>query len=138
MGEDIFEQHNHPNLDSDGLMNVTPNTNIITVNVGVYPKVFESTVENIQNSLGVHEFISHFKTGVSGDLTGEHWKAAFNQMMHSTFTKTTLKHKSYVHGLAAYLYRYGTGKNFSNSMMGSRMNSVYLENMPSGFRDYYK
>lgn len=59
-------------------------------------------------------------------------------MLHPSFSNTTLRHRSFVHGLAAYMYRYGTGRSFSQSSMGNRMSNLYYDNMSEGFKKYYK
>jgi RHS repeat-associated protein len=48
-----------------------------------------STVEQIQNYLGVHEYFGHGIKGFSGkkQVGGTHWKAYFLQMHHPTFKK---------------------------------------------------
>ncbi len=46
-----------------------------------------STVEGIQNMLGVHEYYGHGIKGYTGgkNLKGNHWKAYDDQIKHSTF-----------------------------------------------------
>jgi RHS repeat-associated protein len=52
-----------------------------------------TTVENIQNALGVHEFVAHGKKDVPGGETKEHAKAYELQMAHPTWKNTTSEFK---------------------------------------------
>jgi len=54
-----------------------------------------STVSNVQNALGVHEYIGHGIKGY-GDATGDHYKAYELQFQHKTWNKTTPYFKNYM------------------------------------------
>ncbi len=78
-------------------------------------KIELTTVENIQNSIGAHEFQGHGIKGY-GDETGNHYKAYQNQINDPTWSKTTSIFKT------RYIYRY----------------SIYLrEENPSLYRKEY-
>jgi hypothetical protein len=73
-----------------------------TILAGQYHRYFETTVENIRNVVILHEFKSHIKKGISGDLK-EHYKAMFDQINHYSFNSTTPKFKAYNLALTYYL-----------------------------------
>ncbi len=54
-----------------------------------------TTVSNVQNLLGAHEFIGHYEKGW-GSSTGTHYKVYEYQMKHASWKKTTPYFQQYM------------------------------------------
>jgi len=82
------DQFNNPNTKTNFLKGSLGIPSRVTVNQQSKSINLLSTVENIQNALGVHEFTGHGELGFS-DVLKTHYKAYELQINHSTWDKTT-------------------------------------------------
>jgi len=96
LGVYTSDQHNDAGLSFEtlaGTGNLKNGNRVITAYMhpkGTEEKLIMNTVANIQNLLGVHEFIGHYKKGWS-----DHKKVVPFQRSHSTWKKTTNDFKKY-------------------------------------------
>lgn len=96
-------EYNHPNNDKYHPQTLAASSvaaKVIRLTVNQKSDIISllSTVENIQNALGVHELISH---GIRGVNRENHYLAYQNQITHYTWSKTTAAFREYFY--KAYL-----------------------------------
>ena len=83
--------NNPDNYQVFGYSKTEDGKNKITVGPDGHSEI--TTVENVQNALGVHEYMAHGIEKIPGGLTKEHAKAYEMQMKHSTWKYTTPEFK---------------------------------------------
>jgi len=71
----------------------TPNN--LDIKAGNWQKYYETTVENVRNTVNQHEIRGHVLGGISGS-DYDHYKAYKMQVDHLSFATTTKKHQSEV------------------------------------------
>ena len=100
---EVQDSYNATNGSIGNISDIRKDDNKQTITAYIYPqgtaerKLYNS-VSNVQNLLGVHEYLGHYKNGLTHNYT-QHDPTFLFQQKHKSWRKTTQQFKNYEHSI---------------------------------------